>query len=124
MALTVRPSADTTPGVGCAAPIAETHAEGTRTVVALHGDVDITKRPSLSTVLCRVIASNRGDVIIDLGDATFIDTAIVRTLATAQQLLDRQGRLLTFRSPSRLAARLLQLFGLTDLIESTEAVQP
>jgi anti-anti-sigma factor len=120
----MRPSADTTPGVGCAAPIADTHAEGTRTIVALHGDVDITKRLSLSAVLCRVIDSNRGDVIIDLGNATFIDTAIVRTLATAQHSLDRQGRRLTFRSPSRLAARLLELFGLTDLTECTEAVQP
>ena len=56
-----------------------------------------------------------------MADAEFIDTAIVRVMATALQLLDRQGRKLTVRSPSRLAARVLDLFGLADLIERREA---
>ncbi len=65
-----------------------------------------------------MIAARLGDVVIDLTDTDFIDTAISRTLADAQQMLDLQGRRVTFRSPSRLAARLLDLFGLSPLIES------
>jgi anti-anti-sigma factor len=98
--------------------------EGTRTVVALEGETDISSRPELTYVLSGVIASGAGDVIIDLTKATFIDTATVRSLATAQQLLDDQGRGLTFRSPPRLAVRLLDMFGLTSLVEIPQPVQP
>jgi anti-anti-sigma regulatory factor len=68
--------------------------------------------------LSRVIASQSGDVVIDMAEAEFIDTATVRVLAVGQQLLADRGRRLTFRSPSRLTARVLHLFGLTDLIEA------
>jgi hypothetical protein len=57
-------------------------------------------------------------VVIDLAQATFIDTATGRVLATARQLLDDQDRRLTFRSAARLAAPVLHFFGLADLIEA------
>jgi anti-anti-sigma factor len=119
----VPPSADTVPRVRFARRIPEVHAEGTRSVVALRGEADISTRQVLCDVLCRVIADRTGDVVIDLAKATFIDTAIVRVLATAQQLLHRQDRILVVRAPSRLATRMLQLFGLTDLTETDEPVQ-
>jgi anti-anti-sigma regulatory factor len=57
-------------------------------------------------------------VVIDLAKATLIDTATGRVLATAQQLLDRHGRRLTFRSPPMLVLRVLDMFGLTGLVET------
>jgi anti-anti-sigma regulatory factor len=78
---------------------------------------------ALADVLSRVIAHGAGDVLIDLAPVTFIDTATVRSLATGQRLLDRTGRALTFRSPSRLAVRVLDLFGLTDRIETRPVPQ-
>lgn len=92
------------------------HVERTCTVIALHGEADISTRPVLGDALSRVIADGAGEVVIDLAEATFVDIAVVRVLATAQQLLVRQDRILTVRSPSRLAARVLEAFGLTDLI--------
>jgi len=92
------------------------HVERTRIVVALHGEADISTRRALGDALSRVIADGAGDVVIDLADATFVDVAVVRVLATAQQLLDRQARVLTVRSPSRLAARVMDAFGLKGLI--------
>jgi len=65
-----------------------------------------------------VPGSGAGDLVLDLAELTFIDTATARVLATAQQLLDRQNRGLTLRSPSRLTAQVLHVFGLTDLIEA------
>jgi anti-anti-sigma factor len=100
--------------------LGEIHQEGTLTVITLQGEADVSSRPVLSDVLCRLIADGSGDVVIDLAEANFIDTAVVRTVATAQHLLHRQGRKLTLRSPSRLATRLLQLFVLADLIETEE----
>ena len=95
-------------------------AEGDRTVVVLQGEVDFATRPILSDALSRVIAWRVGDVVIDLSEATFIDTAIIRALAVANELLERSGRRITFRSPSRAAAQVMQLFGLTDLIEASD----
>jgi hypothetical protein len=42
----------------------------------------------------------------------------VRAVAMGHQLLQGQGRRLSLRSPSWLAAQVLDVFGLTDLIES------
>ena len=99
------------------------HREGARTVIVLRGEADISTRRLLSQSLARVVASGAGDVVIDLAETTFIDTAAGRVLATGQQLLDRDGRKLMFRSPSRLAARVLHLFGLTDSIEVLSGCQ-
>jgi anti-anti-sigma factor len=122
MALSMAPlSADTEPSVRFAPMIPRVRLEGTRNVIDLQGEADISTRRPLSNVLCRVIALEDGDVVVDLTEATFIDSAIARALATAQQLLDRQGRILTVRTPSRLAAR-LQVLGLADLIETERPV--
>ena len=102
-------SAPMTPGV---------RVEGARIVVVLRGGTDVSTRPVLCDVLSRVVAVGAGDVVVDLAETTFIDTATARVLATAGQLLDRQDRRLTVRSPPRLAARVLQVFGLTDLIDA------
>ena len=125
MALTMLPpSSDTVQrGVRWAVRSPVVHAEGTHTVVTLCGEADVSTRPALADVLSRVIAHGAGDVVIDLAPVTFIDTATVRALAIGQQLLERTGRALTFRSPSRLAVRVLDLFGLTDQMETRPVPQ-
>jgi anti-anti-sigma factor len=93
-----------------------------RTVVALRGEADVTTTGVLSDALSRIIASRAGDVVIDLGQLAFIDSASVRVLATAHHLLAGQGRTMTVSSPSRLGRRVLDLFGLTDAIEEVEVM--
>ena len=116
----VRSSVGTTRSVLSPLTVPVMRVEGTRTIVVLRGEADCSSRPVLSDLLSRVIASQSGDVVIDMAEAEFIDTATVRVLAVAQQLLGDRGRELTFRSPSRLTAQVLHLFGLTDLIEASE----
>jgi len=95
--------------------------EGTRTLVVLRGEADISTTCVPADVLAWVTARRTGDVVVDLGELEFIDSATVRLLAEGQQLLERQGRTMTFRSPSRLAARVLNVFGLADSIETPRA---
>lgn len=95
-----------------------TRAEGTRTVVVLWGQADLATRPVLADTLSRVIALGDGDVVIDLADLEFIDTSIVRTFTVLRRFLKDRDRQLSFRTPSRLAARILQSFGLLDLVEA------
>jgi anti-anti-sigma factor len=113
----VLPSRSAPHGTRLALTTPVVRAEGVRTIVVLQGEADLSTRPALADVMSRVIAWRSGDVVIDLAEAAFIDTATVRALAMGQRLLDQRGRQLTFRSPSRLAARVLQLFDLTALIE-------
>jgi anti-sigma B factor antagonist len=94
--------------------------EGATTVVVLRGEADSSTTMVLSDALSRVIAAFRGDVVVDLSGTEFVDTATIRTLAVASQLLGDRDRRLTFRSPTRLAARMLDLFGLSQLIQARE----
>lgn len=89
-------------------------------VVVVCDQPDLLARPDLSKALARVIASGNGDVVVDLAEADFIDTASFFTLAAAARVLDRKGRRLTLRSPSKLATRVLKLFGLNDLIDGQD----
>lgn len=102
----------------------EVGADPTSCVVVLHDEPDLSARSDLSEVLARLIACGTGDVVVDLAHADFIDTPSFFTLAAAARLLDSKGRQLIFRSPSKLATRVLNLFGLSDRIDpSGEADQ-
>jgi anti-anti-sigma factor len=111
------PPAGTVPIFRCALTTDVVYAKDAPTVVGLRGEADISTRPVMCDVFSRVIALGAGDVVIDLSETTFIDSAAVRVLATARELLDRAGRRLIFRSPSRLAVRVIEVFGLTGLVE-------
>ena len=119
MALTSRPPSAWPVGDASSVDEALTvRAEGTRTIVALRGEANLSTRHVLADALSRVIAVGGGDVVIDLAQANCIDTATIRVLEGTQGLLHRRGHAMVFRSPSGLAAQLLDLVGLTDLIEA------
>ena len=121
MTLTLLPSpARASDKIGAILGVQVVHVGADRAVVALRGEADASTTATLSFALSRVIASRAGDVVIDLGQLDFVDTATVRVIATAHHLLADQGRTLAVRSPSRLGRRLLDLFDLTHLIESSE----
>jgi anti-sigma B factor antagonist len=124
MALTMLPPS-ARPGRGLRSVLATPvwREEGARAVVLIGGEADVSVCSALYEVLARVINSSTGDVVIDLAEATFIDTAAVRVLANGQRMLDRCGRKLTFRSPSPPAERVLELFGLADCIEQPRRSQ-
>jgi anti-anti-sigma factor len=88
-------------------------AETGATVIALRGEADVATLPVVVDALTRVIADHRGDVVVDLAETEFIDTATLRALLRAREVLDWGGRRLTFRSPSRIAGRVLAVFGLS-----------
>src|ERR1700730_13020937 len=97
--------------------------EGMHRVVVLRGEADFSTTSVLCGVLARVIALPDGDVVVDLAELAFIDTAAVRALAVGQRLLGRRGRGMALRSPSRLVARVLDYGGLSGLVEGGEGAQ-
>jgi len=91
-------------------------AEGANTVVALGGEADVATLPALVGAFARIIADCEGDVVVDLAQIEFMDTAALRSVLEARAVLAGDGRQLMFRSPSRIAERVLAVFGLTHLV--------
>jgi len=91
------------------------------TVVALRGEADIATVSLLVDALAGVIAGNDRDLIVDLAQTAFLDTAALRAVLRARQDLRRRGRQLTLRSPSRVPLRLLAAFGLSYLVPPAAA---
>jgi len=91
--------------------------QGPTTVVALQGEADGATLWLVNGTFDRVIADYAGPVVVELAETAFIDSDTVRILSRARRALGEQGRLLTVRSPSRTACLLLELFGLSDLIQ-------
>lgn len=121
------PSTRTTRSIRSFLPVSAVRAEGARTVVVLRGEWDFSSGPVLADVLSRVTAGQPGDVVIDLAEADFLDSAAVHTLVVARQRLARRGRNLTLRSPSAMVTRMLEVLDLSDLLEAGDepkGIQP
>lgn len=90
---------------------------GVRTVVWLAGEQDIATVSVLADTLANVTSADNADLIVDLSSVTFMSTATIDALIRAQNLLLGLSRNLTLRSPSKCARRLLDVCGLTCLVE-------
>jgi anti-anti-sigma factor len=97
--------------------VASVSEDGRAAVVTLRGEAGLAALPVIVDVLARVIGDHDGPLIVDLAHSEFIDTTAVLALARAWQFLDGRGRTLTLRSPSRVASHVLELLGLSGLIE-------
>ena len=95
---------------------ATVRAEDARTIVALRGEADLASQPVVAQVVSQVIAASGGDIVVSTR-LDFVDSASLRCVGLAQQLLHVQGRTLTVRAPSRMAAKILGLLGLSHLVE-------
>jgi anti-anti-sigma factor len=92
--------------------------DGDRTVVWLEGDHDIATVFALGDALEKATADGAADVIVDLSGVTFIGAASVGVLLRGLDNLRRQSRSLTLRAPSRCARRVIEVFGLSGLVEA------
>jgi len=92
--------------------------EGSSVVVRVSGELDMASSPLLAAVLAGFAASGPGAVVVDLSDVTFVDTRSVGVIAAAHERLGFGSVGLTIRAPSPVARRLLELVGLTRLIEA------
>lgn len=92
------------------------HAEDGSTLVVLRGEADVYTAPVVVQALARVISERDGSVVVDLAQTDFIDTAALRAVLRARQVLADGERQLTLRSPSKAARRVLSVYGLSHLV--------
>jgi anti-anti-sigma factor len=94
--------------------------EANRTVVSLCGEHDIATLAELSEAMARGIALDHADVVVDLSGVEFMGAATVTVIVRARDFLRTHSRGLTVRSPSRCAQRLLDVCGLSGLVEPAQ----
>jgi anti-anti-sigma factor len=94
---------------------AEEDADGTRTVVRLVGEADVTTRV-LGEVLNAEVAKKPRLLLVDLSGLTFMDSAALHELVRAHRKLRADGGVLALSSPNHAVARILQLSALDQVI--------
>ncbi len=88
------------------------------TIVALQGEFDAAAHNSLIATFDDAIARDDSDVVVDLAGVEFMGAGWIGTLVRRRASLEAQHREFTLRSPPRVLYRLLELCGLSYLIES------
>ena len=72
----------------------EVPVDDARTVVAVHGEIDIFTAPEFKALIAGAIEAGRELVVVDLAAATFIDSSSLGVLISAHRRLGlRDGRL-------------------------------
>ena len=92
-----------------------------RTVVQVRGDHEYATQAQLSESIARAAGLDDTDIVVDLSGVTFMDASTISTLVRARNCLHTRLRALTLVAPSPLARRLLDVCGLTFLIEDDRA---
>ena len=91
--------------------------DSAKTVVALEGELDAAALNTLVAAFDQAIAHAGSDVVVDLAGVEFIGAAWIGTLVRSRTLLQSQDRVLTLRSAPRGVNRILDLCGLSYLME-------
>lgn len=107
-------SADASGGPENAARVSR---EGDRTILWLEGELDIANNWLLADTMAKAIALDDGDLVVDLSETAFIGGATVDVLLRGRTFLLERERALTLRAPSSCARRVIDLCGLTALVD-------
>ena len=97
--------------------VASAGPDAHRTVVWLRGEHDASTVDELADTMARVLALDDGDLVIDLGEVRFMSAATIGVIVRGARLLALRSRSLALRFPSRCARRLIDVCGLTDLLD-------
>jgi anti-sigma B factor antagonist len=88
---------------------------GSRTVVRLAGEADVTTQ-ALAEVLDAEVAKKPRLLLVDVSGLAFIDSAALHQIVQAHRKLRADGCQLELVGPSRAVARILQLSALDQVI--------
>lgn len=96
-------------------PTAHRMDEAGPVVVWLRGEHDISTDGALCQALARAIDARHSGVVLDLGDVKLMSASTLGMIVAARELLGRQSRSLTVRSPSAFVRHIIGVCGLNYL---------
>jgi anti-sigma B factor antagonist len=93
-------------------------------VVAASGEYDLAEPPRLEETLVELARSRSSrEVLLDLGDVTYLDSSGIAALWRANVVLDGADCSLVLVSPSEAVRRVLRLTDLEKWLEIRESVE-
>lgn len=87
-------------------------AAGAR-VVAVGGELDLNAVPELKASVDRALSRGAGTLVVDLSEATFIDSTAIGALAAVHQRLKRAGGALEVVCTDQNLLRVFEVVGLS-----------
>ena len=94
--------------------------EGDRTLIRARGEVDVVTAQKLARRLDTIVRSGRGDVVVDLSDTEFLDSAGLHVLLKAQRRLTRRARALRVVCPAGPVRSVIELARLIETLDVTD----
>ena len=67
------------------------HVEGDRHTVLLGGEWDLATGPDVFAAIERVLAQGARELVLDIGELTFIDSTGIRGILTVRELCETHG---------------------------------
>jgi anti-anti-sigma factor len=92
----------------------ETSSTGSGTTIKLAGELDSATCGDLVECFEQLLAGAPGEIAVDLGEVTFIDSAGLRAIIVIERTAGERDIELTIRSPTGPVAELLQLTGIRE----------
>lgn len=86
-------------------------------VIVLRGELDPHTAPELRAAMDAAVSDDTEVLVFDLGELVFLDSSGLRVIIAAHRELTGRGGRFVLRAPSDTTRRILDVTGLTELIE-------
>ena len=86
-------------------------------VVAIDGDMDLHAAPELRDTLERLANDDAGRIVVDLSEATFLDSMALGVLLAAKKSIDMQGKRLAIVTSTAEIRRIFEITMLERVFE-------
>jgi anti-sigma B factor antagonist len=86
------------------------------TVVAAAGELDLLTAPAFSAKINELVCRQPSDIVVDLSEVQFMDSAGLQILLSAERRVTRRARRLTVICPAGPVRRVIELARLTDVL--------
>jgi anti-sigma B factor antagonist len=91
-------------------------------VVRAEGELDMAAAPGIKETLAQLIIDSHRSVVLDLSEATFVDSTTIGTLMAAHQRLKRYGSRLDIVCTNENILRTFEFAGLRDELNLHESL--
>jgi anti-sigma B factor antagonist len=92
-------------------------------VIKLQGEVDLYAAPELKDHVNRAIESGKNKLILDLSEATFIDSTTLGILVSGMKRLRPRGGMLAVLCPDPTMARIFDITGLNRMFSVHDTLE-
>jgi anti-sigma B factor antagonist len=98
----------------------EHEAQGSRHTLRVLGELDLLTAPELEAAIGECHSAQASEVVLDLGELTFVDSTGLRSILIAKQLCESNRCELRLIGAQAQVRRLFELTGLLEMLEVSD----